>query len=146
MYLWNYWFRCTEHVTSSSKLFTTYILYSDKGKVLIANSSLSLISRRGYVICTPTITLSSILHVPSFSANLLSVPCLTKSLNCLVIFFPSHCIFQNLVTGQRIDNGSAVGGLYYLDVPKTSLPLVEKGLPLRLFNLSTYDSNLASLH
>ena len=41
-------------------------------------------------------------------------------------FFSFSLYLLGLSDGQRIGSGSAVGGLYYLDVPQTSLPLVEK--------------------
>lgn len=49
------------------------------------------------------------------SRRLLSVISLTKDLNCKVIFFPSHCIFQDLEKGVVISSGSLRGGLYWLD-------------------------------
>lgn len=42
---------------------------------------------------TQAISLSSVLHVPSFPMNLLSISCITKELNCAAVFFPTWCLF-----------------------------------------------------
>lgn len=55
-----------------------------------------------------------VLHVPSFSFNLISVSALTKDLNCSVTFFPTHCVFHDLKTGQVIGGGRESNGLYLL--------------------------------
>ena len=81
----------------------------------VADGSISSVSRKGSITCSPLLSLSSFLHVPKFSTNLLSVSSLTNSLNCSVTFFPSHCVFQELGTGRMIDNDKVHGGLYFLD-------------------------------
>ena len=57
----------------------------------------------------------SIIHVPNFTLNLLSISHLTKHLNCCVIFFPSYCVFQDIATKKTIGLGHANDGLYILD-------------------------------
>ena len=61
------------------------------------------------------ISLSSVLYIPSFPFNLLSISKLTKILNCAAIFLSTHCIFQDLKTRMIIGGGHEAGGLYYLD-------------------------------
>jgi hypothetical protein len=41
----------------------------------------------GDVSLTPLITLKDVLHIPSFSCNLISISKLTKALNCVAHFF-----------------------------------------------------------
>jgi hypothetical protein len=60
-------------------------------------------------------TLSSVLHVPDLTANLLSIAHITLELNCRVIFYSYYCLFQDLVTGRMIGSGSLKDGLYHLD-------------------------------
>jgi hypothetical protein len=69
----------------------------------------------GTVVCSPNISLSSVLHVPSFPINLLSISGITNELNCVALFFPSWCLFQELGTGRRLGTGRMHDGLYYLD-------------------------------
>ncbi|OIT37996.1 hypothetical protein A4A49_27235 [Nicotiana attenuata] len=65
------------HITGSSKGFQNY---SPSPKGLCQNSKWlpTPISGTGSVVCTPDITLSSILHVPELPVNMLSVSAITK--------------------------------------------------------------------
>ncbi|XP_028106008.1 uncharacterized protein LOC114305088 [Camellia sinensis] len=103
---------------SSTALSTASSSFARSGqdKVRIADGTVSSISGKGLVQVTPTMHLSSVLHVPKFSVNLLSLSRLTQDLNCCVTFFPDHCLFQDLVTGRTIGSGSAENGLYFLDL------------------------------
>ncbi|GAV83986.1 hypothetical protein CFOL_v3_27431 [Cephalotus follicularis] len=59
-----------EHMTSSPELFNSYIPCSGRDKIRGVDVYLSSISGKGYVSCTPTISLNYVLHVPNLSANL----------------------------------------------------------------------------
>ncbi|GMP43536.1 hypothetical protein CsSME_00012859 [Camellia sinensis var. sinensis] len=107
----------SDHMSGSSDIFSAYKPFSDQDKVKIADGTVSSIFGKGLVHVTPTIPLFSVLHVPNFSVNLLSLSCLTQDLNCSVTFFPVHCLFQDLVTRRTISSGSAKNGLYVLDQP-----------------------------
>ncbi|GKV53382.1 hypothetical protein SLEP1_g59913 [Rubroshorea leprosula] len=63
----------------------------------------------------------SVLHVPNFATNLLSISSITKSMNCSVTFFPTHCVFQDLETRRMIGSGREDGGLYLLDMSAPSV-------------------------
>lgn len=102
-------------MTGISTLFTSYSLLSGKDKVTIADGTCATIAGKGSVRLNGHLALPSTLHVPSLSINLLSVNSLTKSLNCSVTFFPSHCIFQDLQTQQTIGSGREVDGLYHFE-------------------------------
>ncbi|GAV66786.1 hypothetical protein CFOL_v3_10296 [Cephalotus follicularis] len=106
-----------KHMTSSPELFDSYIPCSGKDKIRVADSSLSFITGKWSVSCTPTISLNYVLHVPNLYVNLLSIFHLTLELNCCVIFFSSHCVFQELGTEKVIGFGRVRDGLYYLDPP-----------------------------
>ncbi|XP_070010774.1 uncharacterized protein [Nicotiana sylvestris] len=102
------------HMTGSSKGIQNYSPCPKEDNVKIANGSLTPISGIETVICTPNIKLSSVLYVPEFPINLLSVSAITKALNCKIEFFPDHCIFQDLQTGKRIGSGRLRDDLYIL--------------------------------
>ena len=70
-------FGAFDHMSGSSDLFSVYKPSSGQDKVRIADGTVSSISRKGLVHVTPTIHLSSVLHVPNFSVNLLSLRRLT---------------------------------------------------------------------
>ncbi|KAK8923657.1 hypothetical protein KSP39_PZI019078 [Platanthera zijinensis] len=104
----------TDHMTGSASGFVSYTPLSGRDKVSIADGSLSSIAGKGSISCS-SLLLSSVLHVPSFTRNLLSISHLTNSMNCSVTFLPSSCVFQDLTTGKVIGSGSLVNGLYVLD-------------------------------
>jgi hypothetical protein len=53
-------------------------------------------------VMSPSITLSSVLHVPSFPANLLSLSALVDQMDCLVSFDRKHCLIHDRRTGKKI--------------------------------------------
>ena len=42
---------------------------------------------------TPSLTLHNILYVPGFPTNLLFISTITRTLNCVAIFYPFLCVF-----------------------------------------------------
>lgn len=69
---------------------------------------------------TPTLTLQSVLYVPSFSYNVLYISSLTSSSNCSVSFTHNHCVIQDVSKGMQIGMGKRVGNLYVLDLAQSS--------------------------
>jgi len=93
--------------------------------VKIVDGTHSPVLGNGVVQATSSLTLTDILYVPRFSVSLLSISQFTKHNNCKITFFPSHCMFQDLSTGKRIDLGHERGGIYYLDDRVTPTGLVS---------------------
>ena len=79
------------------------------------------------IVPTPSIPLTSVLSLPKFSFNLMSVSKLTRTLKCYISFFPDFCLFQDLMTKQIIGRGRESGGLYILD-PTVSRPIACSGV------------------
>jgi transposase InsO family protein len=115
----------SDHMTGISSLFSSYKLCSNREKVRIANGSLSSVSGKGSISVSPSMSLSSVLHIPDFAANLLSIARITRELNCRAIFYSDYCFFQDLVTGRIIGSGSLRDGLYYLDAQPTQGRLTQ---------------------
>jgi hypothetical protein len=105
----------SDHMTGMSPLFSSYNPSSGRDKVRIAGGSLSPILGKGSVLVTPSMTLTSVLHVPNLVANLLSIARIIIELNCRVIFYSYYCFFQDLAMGKMIGSGSLKDDLYYLD-------------------------------
>ncbi|TYJ42780.1 hypothetical protein E1A91_A03G110600v1, partial [Gossypium mustelinum] len=95
--------------------FLNYFPSQTKKGVKIADRSFTPVTRLGSVNYTPNIKLSSVLHVPRFPVNLLSVSAITNTLNCKIEFFPNHYVFQDLQTGKMIGNGRLHDGSYMLE-------------------------------
>ena len=61
------------------------------------------------------------LVVLSLYYNLLSVSHITTATSCAFIFWPDHCVFNDIQTRQMIGYGIKKGKRYYLDLEtKTS--------------------------
>jgi hypothetical protein len=109
-------------MTGSATSLSDYHLVDTPHNVTLANGSLSIVAGSNYTHLSPDIKLLSVLHVPGFPFNLLSISKITKVLNCSVSFYPSLCIFQDLKTRRMIGMGHKVGGLYYLDLARSITP------------------------
>ncbi|XP_071739152.1 uncharacterized protein [Rutidosis leptorrhynchoides] len=86
----------SDHMTGNNHLYSDFNTHSSY--VTIANGTTSLVLGSGTINLTPSISLSSVLCLPNFSFNLLSVSKLTRDLNCVALLFPDSCIFQDLST------------------------------------------------
>jgi hypothetical protein len=107
----------SDHMTYSHTLFNSYSPCAGNLKIRIADGTLSPIAGTGSVKISDHITLNPVLHVPNLSCNLLSISQLTKNSNCFAKFFPSHCQFQDLLSGKTIGSARESDGLYYFDNP-----------------------------
>ena len=58
-------------------IFFAYKPSSGQGKVGVVDGTFSSISGKGTIHATPSVSLSSVLHVPNFSNNLLSINLIT---------------------------------------------------------------------
>ena len=131
----------TNHMTSNSSLFTTFQPHSSTSTVTLADGSTSYVLGSGTIHPTLLITLTSVLSLPQFSFNLISMSKLTCTLNCSISFFPDYCLIHDLLTKRIIGRGRESGGLYTLDieVPKfvaCSIVLTSFELHCRLDHLS----------
>lgn len=79
-------FSASYHLIGMSSLFSSYNPCSGREKVRITDGSLSPVFGKSSISITPFMTLSSILHVPDFAANLLSIMRITCELDCQVFF------------------------------------------------------------
>ena len=78
--------------------------------------------------CTSSLALTSVLHVPSFPVNLLSVSSAIKQFKCIVTFDEDACFFQEKRTGKRIGTGISRNGLWYISQGDTALVVAVGGV------------------
>ena len=153
-------------MTDNFSLFTTFQSHPSTSIVTLADGSTSSVLGSGTIHPIPLITLTSVLSLPQFSFNLISVSKLTRTLNCSFSFFPNHCLIQDLSTKRIIGRGRESGGLYILEteVPRSvacsgvvtpfdlhchpSLPLLKKLYPQfsSLSSLNCESCQYAKLH
>ena len=103
-----------DHMTCDSLNFS---FLSPSYSILVitnVNGVSSPITGVGNVLVSSTLSLSNVLYVPSLTCNLLFISQITKTLNCVTLFYLTYCIFQNIHTKKRIGSGRKRGGLYYL--------------------------------
>lgn len=94
--------RVSHHITGMSSLFTSYKVCIGQDKVHIVDGSLSFIPGQGDIPTTPDICLSSILHVPNFTLNLLSISHLTSLLTVVSPFFLPIVCFRTWRRRERL--------------------------------------------
>ena len=107
--------RATHHMTGDSSLFSTFQSQPSPSTDTLADGSQSCVLGSGIIVSTPSIPLISILSLPNFSFNLMSVSKLTRALKFYISFFPDFCLFQDLMTMQIIGRGRESRDLYILD-------------------------------
>jgi hypothetical protein len=67
----------SDHMTDISSMFSSYNLCSGRQKVKIVDGSLSSVSGKGSIHVTTSLSLSFVLHIPYFAANLLFITRIT---------------------------------------------------------------------
>ncbi|PRQ56707.1 hypothetical protein RchiOBHm_Chr1g0340271 [Rosa chinensis] len=92
---------------------------SSQNIVFTTDGTPTPVSREGSVILSDTLTLDSVLVVPSLAYNLLSVGQIILALACIVTFYPSFCVFQNILTRRILGYDVRRGKLYYLDLTES---------------------------
>ena len=103
----------TDHMTGVSGIFSEF--HESSSNVTLADGSVSTVKGVGTVPLTPSLSLSSVMYLPSFPFNLMSVSHLTKAYNCSVTFYPDSCVFQDLKTKKTIGRGHVSEGLYVFE-------------------------------
>ena len=83
----------TYHMTGNSSLFSTFQSQPSPSTVTLTDGSHSCVLGSGTIVPTPSIPLTSVLSLPNFSFNLMSVSKLTRTLKCYISFFPDFCLF-----------------------------------------------------
>ena len=106
-------------MTGELSVFSTPV-HNVSQSVCLADGSISFVRHKGDVSLSSDITLTSVIHIPKFAYNLLSVSHLAKSFNCAVIFFPIHCVLQDLHLKRIFGRGYEHDGLYYFGEPPSS--------------------------
>lgn len=85
---------------------------SSQALISTADGSLTLCIGEGFMVLFESLTLDSVLIVHFLSRNLLSISQITLILTCIVTFWPSFYVFQDILTRYGVRRGK----LYYLDL------------------------------
>ena len=85
-------------------------------KILTANGGITLVTHEESVSNSNSLTLDTVLVIPSLSCNLLSIGQIIETLNCIVKFWPNYCLFQDIAMHRILGSSVKCGKLYYLDL------------------------------
>ena len=110
----------SKHVTGDISEFDTYIQYppTHRGTIQTADGTAQCIKGEGSVQCTPNIKLSSVLHVPAFPVNLVSLSALIDQQDCRITVDRYMCLIQERVSSKKIGTGTRHKGLWRMDRDK----------------------------
>ena len=106
----------SDHMTGNHSLLCNFSEHRSFKKVEIANGTFSQAIGSGTVRLSQSMSLSSVLSLPKFTFNLLSVSKISRGLNCSVKFYPYHCIFKDLSTKQILSNYVVIWGIHIFKV------------------------------
>jgi transposase InsO family protein len=107
----------SKHVTGNIREFDSYSQYppTHRGTIQTADGTAQSIKGVGTVQCTPNIKLSSVLHVPAFPVNLVSLSALIDQQDCCIMVDKYMCLIQERTTGRKIGSGTRHKGLWRMD-------------------------------
>ena len=111
-------------MTGAFGVFSTY-----QSATSTHNVTCSEVSDLGTTHLSPDMSLSFVLFVPQFSFSLLFINKITRSLNCFVTFYSSHCVLKDLKTKRKIGTGHEAGELYYFDFDSPTRALQTSSSP-----------------
>jgi hypothetical protein len=113
----NFWIidtGATDHITNNGSILTNS--HSIKPTTIhLPNNTFTTALMAGTVILSDDLHLKNVLYVPTFHANLISVPQLTKISKCSAIFSADCCSFVQKTTKKMIGTARLVGGLYIME-------------------------------
>ena len=102
--------------------------------VTLANGSQTIAKGIGSTCPLPSPPLTSVIYVPDFPFNLISISKLTRDLNCLNTFSNHFVTLQDRRTGQTINIGRESQGLFHLSSPSPSTACTSMDSPLLIHN------------
>ena len=113
----------SKHVTGNVREFEMYHQYPPAYHETIqtADGTAQPVKGVGVVQCSPSIKLSSVLHVPAFPVSLISLSNLVDEIDCRITLDKYMCLIQERRTGRKLGDGIRRRGLWYLDREKPEL-------------------------
>ncbi|XP_076910204.1 uncharacterized protein LOC143567765 [Bidens hawaiensis] len=106
----------TDHITHRLDWFNNDLKNTCELPVTIPNGSSIPVEGRGSCTLSNGIQIKNVLHVPTFTCNLLSVSRLANNLQCAVTFFPEFCVMHALNSRRLIGAGKCKNGLYQMSM------------------------------
>jgi len=95
----------TDQITNKMTNLYDFEGFSSPTHVSIANGKNVSVKGKGKIKLLSNNIESSVLYVPSFPFQLLSISKISRTLNCRVIFYSQQVLFQDLATKKTIGEG-----------------------------------------
>ena len=100
---------------------TFFLLFSSPlPTITLANGSQTIAKGIGSICPLPSLLLTSVIYVPNFSFNLVSISKLTHDLHCVLTFSHNSITLQDRSTRKTIGIGHESQGLFHLSPPLCS--------------------------
>jgi hypothetical protein len=100
----------SRHVTGAAGEFPSCSRLTVSESIQTADGTSQLVVGKGTVKCTNTLTLSNVLHAPSFPMNLLSISVIVSQLKCVILFDIPKVIFQEKRTDKLLELALGITG------------------------------------
>ena len=121
-------------ITGNKDLFSSLTFSSPLPTITLANGSQTIAKGIGKVCPLPSLPLISVLYVPNFPFNLISISKLTRDLHCILTFSHNSITLQDWSMGKTIGIGHESQGLFHLSSPLCSTACTSTKAPLLLHN------------
>jgi hypothetical protein len=94
----------SQHVTGVVGEFSSYTCLVVPENIQTADGTTRPVVGKGIVKCTDSVTLTKVLHAPSFPVNLLSISAIIREQKCIATFDIPKMVFQEKGTVRILGN------------------------------------------
>ena len=122
----------SDHISGNKDLFSSLTFPSPLPIITLANGSQTIAKGIGSVCPLPSLPLTSVLYVPNFPFNLISISKLTRDLHCVLTFSHNSVTLHDRRTGKTIGIGHKSQGLFHLSSSLCSTVFTSTEAPLLL--------------
>ena len=92
----------SDHISRNKDFFSSLTFPSPLPIITLANGSQTIAKDNGSVCPLPSLPLTSVLYVPNFPFNLISISKLTRNLHCVLTFSHNSVTCRTDVRGRRL--------------------------------------------
>ena len=121
-----------DHISGNKDLFSSLTFSSPLPTITLVNGSQTIAKSIGLACPLPSLLLSSVLYVPDFPSNLISISKLTCDLHGVLTFSHNSVTLQDRSTRRTIDIGHELQGLFHLNSLLCSIACTSMEAPLFL--------------
>ena len=129
---WIFDIGASDHIFCNKDIFSSFTSPSPLPTITLANGSQTIAKGIGSACPLPSLPLTSVLYVPNFPFNLISINKLTRDLHRVLTFLDNSITLQDQSTGKTIGIGHESQGLFHLTSPLCSTACTSTEAPLLL--------------